>query len=1621
VDSDIGRPAGFVAAGAVVSSYVDLPHFLPRPWLTTEVEDALAAPDCRFVAVTAAPGAGKSALVAELSRKHPSWPVYFIRRDQRTASHQAGVRSFLLHVGFQLAVAYPELFEPRNVQLAVEQRVGTLRASADLVGAELGRVLASPFHHQIVKVRQEIQDSQGRGVALRIDELVADPAQLTIDQLEQQALLDPAAAARALHPDLQIVVMVDALDELRYHRSDEPLLAWLTNLNVPSNVRFLVTTRPADSAVAHFFAKNQPVLRSVAISPSDPHTQADVLAYARQLVRRPQVAVHVGDPDDTARRLAEKANGILGYLDAFGRALEAVAAAGDTERIRSWLRLDDLPEELTGLYGFFLLQVRAHLVTQSMVVDDPATGVPRYIDAWSLAAKPALSVQAVAYEPLTLAQVLQLARVPLDISDFASVFDWLTPFLNSADGGFQLYHSSLREFLIHPARRDDPSMAFLYVDEQAWHRRVADVYWRELANGDEPHDGYGLRHLAEHLFDARDERLSRLITRSWAELRRRRDGGHFGGFLADLGFAERAASASGSLSELMRLRIARSVVREKTHAYSDDDLATLTLLGRYEEAIAHAEARQQPDTVLPGLIMIAEATAARSDAVPADLVAEIEHRSELTEDPSQRIVYKTITARLQAFGQRDGGRRALDQAHREAQELAAPTLRAKMLAIVAITMMDVGHPAGPAVLQDVVREASAIHHDTGYWFRPAPGADLRQRDWALRDIAMGLADAGHLDEATQIAQEIAPRESGNLSQGRALLDVVAAQVSAGLLEAAAATAASIGHDLPRSAALRQIARARAGLGQIEEAMREVELLERDDIKNLARQELAAVFFANGATSQAEQLLDQIDKPQDRVVALSAAALMSAASGDRNQEAVSLLLSRAQAVAAELVEDDRREGLLRVAFAEAQTGALEDAIRLVDEALTGTTPTPPQPEDQPEWDESFDFRGDDDHLKYAALLEKFGDLSDGPGNMNDRLGPSLDASTRPEALRKIAELLIDDGQLEPARALLDEVHDPGEAAHLSRRLAHAMAAAGHVDAEHTWSASEEVTGQEIAKQPIGAVAAPLAAALAGLGSAAAKPLFHAAAILADGEPDAARQDAARRELCHSLGEAGDFSAFQETLAQIKGKEAFTRAHRDLVVGLIQADKLSDAIEAAALLDPQHWSDDCWWGLGVARIKAGEARAGLDDLTHIQSREARYGATVGATQELLATGQVQDAVALLLENGWARDDLIVSVWARVLSEATPFEPVCAALLSAHPSADARGKSPALEPANRPGTELIAAVAEATARAGREQDTLRLLAAITAKDTDDLFGDEDTDDPSAGYYSVDGIRMAAAYAAAKEGNYAAALRWAGRIRSPSMAATGYAYIAGVAARDDTTQAADLLDRAERALERASRTDDDRSALLMFSWALQPIDASRSDHLLNQFIAPLREERNSPTYAHAMLALAMRLAEVGDTRAIELIDVPEAVSLRPLVISLAEAGCFEAALKVARAEVFDPGRSLIDLIGALADAKHLDQALELVSQIADPDARREAQIIVCDELMAADRETDAIRTVSGSAEELLTTFARWAPQLNAAAPGSFEESLAPAIEVASWYSAAWSAAQSLLSAALDADTPAP
>lgn len=537
---------------ALVRSYVDSPRFLRRDWLVDEVAARLVAPDCRFVLLTAEPGAGKSTFMAQLAHDHADWPRYFIRRDQRTPLGDVAAHSFLLRIGYQLAALHPDLFTPEQVQLTVEQRMGTVEAAGDVIGAEVKRLLASPFYQKVVLIQQHVTQNRGKVVGLRIEELVVEPRLLEPAALANMALFDPARALLKLDPTQQIVILVDALDEIRYHDTADNILKWLTNCpELPANVRFVLTSRPPDTALQLFCDKQAPTLRPLPIAAENTQVQTDVRTYVTRLTGEPQVAAELAKREAEAAgmeaRLALKAHGNLGYLAALARAIDDALDRRDAALLSALLDLRDLPDDLEDLYAFFLHQIQAEVEAKSLAVRVTSPGSRKllYLPAWPAVYQPLLAVLAVALAPLALDQIKDFSETDADRTFVLDALGRLGQFLDESGGRYRLYHATVAELLTGERTRDRVETADLYADPVEWHGRIATYLWETHSHDWSTCDDYGLNSLATHLYKGHNlQRLLALVEENWIRVRHERSDYTYDGLLGDLDIIWRAAEKS---------------------------------------------------------------------------------------------------------------------------------------------------------------------------------------------------------------------------------------------------------------------------------------------------------------------------------------------------------------------------------------------------------------------------------------------------------------------------------------------------------------------------------------------------------------------------------------------------------------------------------------------------------------------------------------------------------------------------------------------------------------------------------------------------------------------------------------------------------------------------------------------------------------------------------------------------------------------------------------------------------------------------------------------------------------------------------------------------------------------
>jgi hypothetical protein len=629
----------------VVASYVANPRFLRRPWLAQAINQLAEDPQTRFVLVIGEPGAGKSTFLAQLADEHPLSLVYFIRRDQISMLGGVSAHAFLTQVGFQFAHLYPDLFDADELRVTIEQYVSY--AAGPVVGLDVDRLVASPFYRSVLLIKQRIGSSGAQISGLRVRELVADPLQIDLQDLQFMALISPAITLLRRRPRERIVLLIDALDELAEYDPTGTIVEWLTNCpELPPNIKILMTSRPPNAAVRALCARHATSLREFHMASSDERISADLRTYAQSLVQSAPIvtALDKAGIAQTAfvSKLLDLAEGNIGYLDAFARALDYAISKADEGQVEALLSLRSTPASLQSLHRFFVAQVEARARSARVEAQDDAGNV-HFLDAWSALHSRLLSVLSVAREPLTREQLRRLGGVRTDSS---LAYEDLTPLLECVNGACRFYHNSLGEALL--CSDDVPGgMSVFCVNAREWHARIADAYLRKINGEWARFDDYGVRNVIAHTLDAgRIDELHSVMTRDWLSARSQREDFTFGGCLDDVARARALLTAATVASVPTRawLHMVEWITRDSVAQHTDDELRVFAWLDHLSQALGLARTRPFPKGVAEGLLAIYHVT--RNKESPRhELIDEalewarrIDHAAE-REHTLQRIVW----------------------------------------------------------------------------------------------------------------------------------------------------------------------------------------------------------------------------------------------------------------------------------------------------------------------------------------------------------------------------------------------------------------------------------------------------------------------------------------------------------------------------------------------------------------------------------------------------------------------------------------------------------------------------------------------------------------------------------------------------------------------------------------------------------------------------------------------------------------------------------------------------------------------------------------------------------------------------------------------------------------------
>lgn len=485
-------------------------RFVERAWLRDLITTALDDDACRIVLVTGAPGAGKSTLLAWLAVQEPTWPRYFIRRaaelDSDFHQHEGGLASFLTVIGLQLAALWGDLVP--DPELRIESYIQADEVVGEATGARIREVVLNPFQslarQLVMRVGLDIGRVVGSATGLEIGRLILDANQQP-QALVEPALLGPARRLAELHPDQQIVILIDGLDELHFRTAASDVGQWLAELQqLPSNVRFIVSSRP-DERVRELEVAHADAVRVINVDPG--HGQVtnyrvaeDITRYAELIAEDGHIAAvlasHGIHTDRFVREAAAKAEGNFQYLTFLARTLESapdrLAPPSGERRLDpagelDWLlNVRDLPDGLPRLYEHFLLRVYRHVTELGQ---GPAL--------WDSVYRAVLGLLAVARAPLTGRQLETLGGIPRSGHGCAAALAAFRQFLDrDASGGYHFYHGSVADFVLTPPGGGGP----VHCQPADWHKRLAErARQAHAANGSwKSADPYLRRYLALH-------------------------------------------------------------------------------------------------------------------------------------------------------------------------------------------------------------------------------------------------------------------------------------------------------------------------------------------------------------------------------------------------------------------------------------------------------------------------------------------------------------------------------------------------------------------------------------------------------------------------------------------------------------------------------------------------------------------------------------------------------------------------------------------------------------------------------------------------------------------------------------------------------------------------------------------------------------------------------------------------------------------------------------------------------------------------------------------------------------------------------------------------------------------
>jgi hypothetical protein len=431
--------------------------FSGREWVFERIHDWLKNPaGGRFFLLTAAPGAGKTAIMARL--------VQFSRGlATPPASCPLFQPGFVDAIHFCSANVGPWI-DPTNFTRSVSlQLARSIPAFASLL------VQAGERSVNIQVVQNVVQANQVSGVVIE---------NLVLTGLDPQAAFNatftaPLTNAPGAGDTRPITIVVDALDEALIFKGDVNILKLLSSVEkLPLNVRFILTSRP-DARVQSVFPEAAGFLLS---SPDNNEANtSDVRGFLEARLANHPRGIELVD------EILSKAERNFQYVTFLLKQMGADSA----------LPLTGLPAGLHPLYRESLARVIG-------------------LDEWRTRGAPIMGLLSVAREALSKTQLRAYSKQgERDVSD--ALRD-LRQFIEEvgSPATYRLYHQSVSDFL-RESDLESPAGNVenqFYLPAGEWHRAITAYYMPDGPGSWRQWDRYGFRYTALHLAHAVDGELA---------------------------------------------------------------------------------------------------------------------------------------------------------------------------------------------------------------------------------------------------------------------------------------------------------------------------------------------------------------------------------------------------------------------------------------------------------------------------------------------------------------------------------------------------------------------------------------------------------------------------------------------------------------------------------------------------------------------------------------------------------------------------------------------------------------------------------------------------------------------------------------------------------------------------------------------------------------------------------------------------------------------------------------------------------------------------------------------------------------------------------------------------------